>query len=553
MKRFISFLLLTAMIAALTACGGAPAPADSQQQAEAAHTDSTASQPQLSFDEQKQVIEDNRKLWAFTEPYDSPWFYTITDLDHNGRLEVIAATTQGSGIYTYGTLWEVLPDGSGIDNCYHKDAEIEGPDDWPEIIDDTIPCYFDATSNCYYYPCENVARDGYAHQYYSWQVLCLMDGAAEWEFLAAKNVNWRDEETGNDYPDAVTTCEDAAGNSITEQEYDGIVEKRFAGLEKTELKLDWIREEIPWEEDTIQDQQSVSLFEEGPQVIITKNPSSESIAVGGKTWFIAHADNAISLSWQLVDPDGVVYSLEQAMQQHPGLSLQALEGDTLAVNNAPQSLNGWAIQAVFDGEGNLAVTTPATIFVEDYVTAYSSVIGAYRTAYSTGNAQNGQYLWDHGLSEVAAYSSGVGYALKDMDKNGIPELIVAGMGTDEFAENMAYDIYTLVNGVPVNIATSQARMRYYILTDNTLMYEGSGGASYTYITLQKVNGSSLEDIEMVFTDYDAAGNATVFYSQQGHSENLPSEKSVRISENEFQTKWEQWKSKIYVPPLTTIF
>ena len=562
MKKLISFLLLSAMIAALTACGGAPSPAvsPSPQQTEAAYADSAAAQMQLPFEEQKQIFEDNRELWAFTEPYDSPWFYTFTDLDRNGRLEVIAATTQGTGIFTYGNFWEVLPDGSGIDNCYHKDVEIEGPDDWPEVIQDSLPCYYDAASGCCYYPCENVTRDGYAHQYYSWQVLCLKDGVAEWEFLAAKHVNWRNEETGEEYPDAVTACEDAAGNPISEQDYDGVVEKRFAGMEKSELQLDWVRVENPWpeeepwpEDEGAAGQQNSSLFAEGPAVVITKNPTSESIAIGGKTWFIAHADNAVSLSWQLVDPEGTVYSLEQAMERHPGLSLQALEGDTLAVSNAPQSLNGWGIQAVFDGEGNLAVTTPAYIYVGDYVTAYRSVIDAYRLAYSTGNSQNGQYLWEHGLSEVAAYSSGVGYALKDLDKNGIPELIIAGMGTDDFSENMAYDFYTQVNGIPVNIATSQARARYYLLTDNTLLSEGSGGASYTYITLHKVNGNSLADLDMVFTDYDEASGATVFYSQQGHSDTLPSEKSARISENEFQTRWEQWKDKVYVPHLIAIF
>lgn len=548
MKKLIAILLLTSMLTALTACGGAPAPGDSQtEQKETAYADSAAAQLQLSFEEQKQMIEDNRELWAFTEPYDSPWFYTFTDLDHNGRLEVIAATTQGSGIFTYANFWEVLPDGSGIDNCCRKNVEIEGPDDWPEIIVDSIPCYYDALSGCYYYPCENVTRDGYAHQYYSWQVLCLKDGAAEWEILAAKNVNWRDEETGSEYPDAVTTCVDAAGNPITEQEYDGAVEKRFAELEKTELKLDWIRVEIPWEEEP------QSLFQEGPAVVITKNPTSETVSVGGKTWFIAHAENAVSLIWQLLDPDGAVYSLEQAMQRHPGLSLQALEGDTLAVGNVPISLNGWGVQAMFDGEGNVALTEPAYLYVGEFVSAYSQIIDAYRTAYSTGRSQDSEYLWGQGLSEMTAYSSGVGYALKDLDKNGVPELIIAGMGTDDFSDRMVYDLYTLVNGVPVNLATSSARMRYYVRTDNTLLYEGSGGASHSYITRERVNGSTLEEIEMVFTDYDEASNATVFYSQQGHSDSLPSEKSVSITDAEFNASWEQWKSGVYVPPLTTIF
>ena len=555
MRKSVSVLLLMAMLFTLAACGRAPAVTDATI-AESAKEELSV----LPAEEQKRVIEASRERWAFTDPYESPWFYTFTDLDHNGCLEVIAATTQGTGVFTYVNFWEIRPDGSGIENRWPDHEETEGPEDWPEIVQDSLPCYYDALAGCYYYPCENVTRDGYAHQYYSWQALCLKDGAADWDYLASKNVNWRDEDTGEDYPDAVTVCEDAAGNPISEQDYDSMVEKRFAGMEKSELQLTWVRVENPWpEEEPLSGDaeaaglQDSSLFAEGPAVVITKNPTSESIAVGGKTWFIAHADNAVSLSWQLVDPEGTVYSLEQAMERHPGLSLQALEGDTLAVSNAPQSLNGWGIQAVFDGEGNLAVTTPAYIYVGDFVTAYRNVIDAYRTAYSTGNSQNGQYLWEHGLSEVAAYSTGVGYALKDLDKNGVPELIVAGMGTDDFSENMAYDIYTLVNGATANIATSQARSRYYILADNTLLSEGSGGASHTYITLQKVNGSSLEDLEMVFTDYDEASGATVFYSQQGHSDNLPSEKSTRISENEFQTRWDQWKNRAYVPPLTAIF
>ena len=548
MKKLIGVFMLISMLAALTACGGAPAPAGSAEQPEptAAAADGAAApeaeQFRLSPEEQKQILEANRELWEFKDYYNSPWYYAFTDLDHNGRLEVIAATTQGSGIYTYGNLWEVLPDGSGVGNSWHENVEIEGPDDWPEVILESLPCYYDASSDRYYYPCEGITRSGYNYQYYAWYALCLKDGVAEWEFLASKAVEWL-----NEGQTMKLTCEDAQGNPITEQEYDTAVERRFAGMEKTELSLDWTTVEIPWEEEV------TSIFQEGPAVVITKNPTSETISVGGKTWFIAHADNAVSLTWQLLDPNGAVYSLEEVMQRHPGLSLQALEGDTLAVSNVPISLNGWGIQAVFDGEGNVAVTEPAYLYVGEFVSAYNRIIDAYRTAYSSGRSKDNEYLWGQGLSEMTAYSSGVGYALKDLDKNGVPELIIAGMGTEDFSDRMVYDLYTLVNGVPVNLATSYARMRYYMRTDNTLMYEGSGGASYTYITLERVNGSTMEETEMVFTDYDSANNATVFYSQQGHSDTFPSEKSVRITEDEFFDRWEQWKSGVYIPPLTTIF
>ena len=576
MKKLATTLFLAAVIC-LSACSGntsviqntAPTP---EQPAVAAPAPTTVSQteqkvPSIPIEDQKKILENNRGLWEFTEAYDSPWFYTFTDLDHNGRLEVIAATTQGTGIFTYANFYEVRQDGSGIDNCYHENVEIEGPDDWPEIVTDSLPCYHDAAGDCYFYACEGITREGYAHQYYAWYALCLKDGTADWEFIASKDVTWTDEGASS-----MVECRDARNNIISSQDYDSAVDRRFYGMEKTALNLDWTQMEIPWEdtsaestesattEQTAQEpvtQQQTLSAASSPQVevVITKNPTSEALAIGGKTWFIAHADQAESLTWQLVDPEGQVYSVDSAMAYNPGLVLEVLEGDTIAVSNVPLSLNGWGIQARFDGQGNYAVTDPAYIYVGDFVTAYGSIIEKYRTAFVTGNNRNTQYAWDNGISEMMAYSSGVGYALKDLDKNGVPELIIAGMGTEDFSNKNAYDIYTLINDIPVNIATSQARMRYYIRTDSTILYEGSGGASYSYITVQRLNGSTLEDVDMIFTNLDMTPDGTYytgFYYQQGHSDSLPSEKSVAISEEEFTVYYQQLESSIYVPPLTKI-
>lgn len=121
-------------------------------------------------------------------------------------------------------------------------------------------------------------------------------------------------------------------------------------------------------------------FSDGLVPVITKNPSSEAIAIGGKTWFIAHAENATSMSWELVDPSGNIHTLSDAMGLNPGLSLEALEGDTLAVSNVPASANGWGVQATFYGPGGAISTSPAYVYVGDFLTAYSSVIEKYRAA-----------------------------------------------------------------------------------------------------------------------------------------------------------------------------
>ena len=462
MKKMILAAVLVLAIS-LSACGGTAGGA--QTPAADSPTETPSTVPSIPQETQIQILEANRSSWEFREPYESPWFYTFTDLDLNGRLEVIAASTQGSGVFTYVNFYEVRADGSGVDNLYHANVEIEGPDDWPEIVLDRLPCYYDTAAGRYYYPCEGVTHDGYAHQYYSWQALCLKDGVADWELIASKNVDW--DENGSD----TTECRDAQGNVISQQDYDSAVERRFAGMQKMELTLNWTQVEIPFE---------------GEPVETAKTAAIQA---------------------QSADP---------AVQQSPA--------DTAAVDGSDAA-------------------------------AYSSVIEKYRTAFETGNSKNAEYAWDNGLSEMMAYSSAVGYALEDLDGNGIRELIIAGMGTSDFSERNIYDLYTLENGVPVPVATSFARMRYYLQSDNSIRYEGSSGAAYTNIVRSRLNGSSLETIEMIFTTDQTTPDANLYtacYYQEGDSERVPSEKSVEISDEEFRTRWEQMEADTMTPALTLI-
>ena len=462
MKKMILALVL-AFAVGLSACG--PSAGSAQQPAADNPTETPSTVPSLPQEKQLEILEANRASWEFREPYESPWFDAFTDLDLNGQLEVIAASTQGSGVFTYVNFYEVRADGSGIDNLYHANVEIEGPDDWPEIVLDSLPCYYDAAAGRYYYPCEGVTHDGYAHQYYSWQALCLKDGAADWEFIASKNVDW--DENGSN----TTECRDAQGNVISQQDYDSAVERRFAGMQKMELKLTWTQVEIPFEGE----------------------PVETAMAVANQA-----------------------QSTEPAVQQS-GADAEVTAGDDAA--------------------------------------AYSSVIEPYKTAFEPGNSRNAEYAWTNGLSEMIEYSSAVGYALEDLDGNGIRELIIAGLGTDDFSEKNVFALYTLEDGAPVPIAISYARMRYYLQSDNPIRYVGSSGAFYTNIVRSRLNGSSLETIEMIFTTEETNPDGSYYaacYYQQGDSERIPSEKSVKISEEDFRMRLEQMEADTVLPELTLI-
>lgn len=210
--------------------------ADTMQSVETAPAGDTAqaAETALTAEEQRRILEDNRSLWTFVEEDYSPdWYYAFTDLDHNGLLEVLSASTQGSGMFTYAHFYEVLPDGSGIKNLYHADEEVEGPDDWPEVVQESIPCYYDPASDCYYYVCTNTTRDGAAHSISQLAALSLKDGVAEWEYLACIDIQM------TDAGEEKTSYEDAEGNSITEEDYNNIIEKRFAGMEQSEFKPEW--------------------------------------------------------------------------------------------------------------------------------------------------------------------------------------------------------------------------------------------------------------------------------------------------------------------------
>lgn len=197
-----------------------------------------------------------------------------------------------------------------------------------------------------------------------------------------------------------------------------------------------------------------------------------------------------------------ISTLADAMALNPGLSLDALEGDTIAVSNVPASLNGWGVQATFYGPGGAISTSPAYIYVGDFLNAYRSIIDKYRLVAQLGYKDYcGTYSYD-AISECARGCNSFGYALKDIDKNGIPELIISGSGDYYSEANIVFELYTLVNNVPVNVFVSFPRLRFYLLTDNRLYWEGSGGAAYSYYEFFKLNGDHLEFLEGYATAND---------------------------------------------------
>ena len=286
-------------------------------------------------------------------------------------------------------------------------------------------------------------------------------------------------------------------------------------------------------------------------IVITKHPSSETVSAGDRTWFIASAENETQITWEFFSPDGTMYSLQQAMSAHPGLVLEVLPEDTLGLRQIPASFSGWSARARYDGPGGTATTNRATITVRAAANVpatngdpYGSIIETFRSVRRAGSGNI-----EKGISELVNNYEFLGYAKKDLDGNGVEELILASDGNC-YLPYVVYEVYTIQNGNVEKVVSSRARERYFMLADGRFLMEGSSGAmSSCWITYQFINGSVSID-EQIYTSeepHDMADFAPYYYYCDNHyglSDPMVYDEAARIIES--------WEWQITLPTLIPI-
>ena len=191
---------------------------------------STAVSAAPDVSDQLDLIAANANLWKQDVEF-GLWGFTVTDLDHNGRLEIISASVQGTGFYTYINAYEVNENGDGF-------TELQGPselrtDSAPDIMVSTAPVYFDKETGRYYYIFDDYIRNGMAENYQVKSAVSIADGKWEETALARKTTIYSDAEH------YTITCTDASGAAITEEQYDAIARTVYGNLEPGEAEFDW--------------------------------------------------------------------------------------------------------------------------------------------------------------------------------------------------------------------------------------------------------------------------------------------------------------------------
>ena len=564
-------------------------------------------------EQQYQLLMDQHEKWEFKGSYYSPWWYIFTDLDHNGRMEVIVDSIPGSSHLTYSNCYEVNENLNGIASC------LTGNQNYDIFqIQRELPCYYDASSGLYYYINEHSFNiSGAMHQQIMTDVHFLHNGHVDSVRLRYKEAKYENYGSSNEVLTLI--LKDGDGNIITEDEYNNLVERRFAGMEKSILHLTWekgwqqYRGDVPPEPTP----DPMKVLEERPEnifppsvlasaaareasqsapIVITYQPANATIAPGGETSFIAHADHATGICWRFISPEGQEYSLIETLKLHPGLSMNihiydkeilsmstmprsftATDGDHLSMSNVPASLNGWGVKAVFYGPDTVAessiayLTVYEPVMVTDYfenitpttdnsdtsepdslvisdasVNAYNNVIIAYKEILE-GKSKENTYT---SLQDLP--SSHIGYALKDLDDNGVPELLLfAYTKQDSIQHTYLFNMYTLVDSVPTKIALYGMR-RYSLCKDNTILYYVRAGEYFNFYTIQRLNGDKLEDVETTF-EHSTRADDDRFYYQVGEVGTMPSDRSIHLSVEEYNSKLAEYRDLIYIPPLTRIY
>jgi hypothetical protein len=98
-------------------------------------------------------------------------------------------------------------------------------------------------------------------------------------------------------------------------------------------------------------------------VYVYKHPYGENVVAGGKAMYIAKAANATGITWYVADKDAnTIYKLDDAPSHFNGLEIvYNSTKQEVTLKNIPEEMNGWKVQAEFEGQGGPVYSKTAVI------------------------------------------------------------------------------------------------------------------------------------------------------------------------------------------------
>ena len=316
------------------------------------------------------------------------WNYTITDLDHNGCLELVAVVVRGPEHYTYAKVWEVSPDLSSFVEC---DMSVKDDEPFVDIFQDSADTYYDKASDTWYY----MFSEDYASGEEFYAVKCsvtLKNGYVTPEAYAYEHCTIINGIKAIEYTDM-------QGNIITPDEYNAAGANKFTGFDKSGTNFGWFLLADAKSVATLTDSYAYFTGEKTPAVVkdpapkqteepinpgflmIYKNPTSENRKEGDTAWFVAKAYNADSMVWTFVSPSGGEYSAQNFEYNFVQCHVSGANSTSLCIENVSTAMSGWGAYCTFYGKGQTARSSTAYLSISSKPSpVYNSTTGSYSSA-----------------------------------------------------------------------------------------------------------------------------------------------------------------------------
>lgn len=213
MKRFLSLILVLSLVSCLAGCSFSAE--DTTMPVFTTVPPEPTEQPD-PYAEQLELIWQEMDSWI-QDPYADAWCYAVTDLDGNGRLEIISSDTQGTGHFVTTRILEVnethtgltTVQGSGESNSICLTSSYQSSDGLEDI-----PCLFYADDNVWFYVQESTTQLSATEYAESRTAVSLQNGVLDRIILGTKLTT---------YPDGGSPTEvwlDTRGEPISQAGYD---------------------------------------------------------------------------------------------------------------------------------------------------------------------------------------------------------------------------------------------------------------------------------------------------------------------------------------------
>ena len=297
---------------------------------------------------------------------DGTWFYAVTDLDHNGRLELLAATVQASSLLPAVKVWELNADCSALQPCRLNIAENEV---FANILTDSAETRYDKEKDAWFYLVNDYYQVSAEDAFVVKSAVVLNSGELEYGALAYEDIS----ASGSSFTDT-------EGKPITAEEFGSIGDRFFKGSQKTGTSFEWFTAAEASQLSVFTDSYAVFTGEKAPSqtfagapafpagfLAVTKNPTSESHVPGESALFVANANAYTALEWVFVAPNGEEYTVDEFAVNFPKSAISGSDSTSMTIYNVSPEMSGWSVYCIFSNGSRAVWTNQAWLYVRSDV------------------------------------------------------------------------------------------------------------------------------------------------------------------------------------------